>query len=341
MAAPVHVGLPKRLVELTVDGQPVAVPEGSTLLDACRAQGLDTPTLCYLETLAPVNVCRVCVVEVEGSRVLVPACSRPVEPGAGHPLGVAAVGVRAGASNRGGPPGPASAMLRAVSSPSVQTNPKTAAAKGANGSSRAGTRAGGGQSAARLTIVAAAGGPVPDPDPHVAQRQAKPGVEGGVIVAPVGEPCANEGESTAGLMVAAFAHLSAPPPRYGSGYRRREQAWQQALAASERVFSNEILPGVVIPHAHVQGIPEPMLFLGISPQGVDFPNASAPARIIFILLSPPDDPEEHLRDLAEVVRLVGNQARIRILLESRTPDDLARAFRIEDRDRDGAPRGVE
>src|SRR5439155_8346135 len=39
-----------------------------------------TPTLCYLENLTPVNVCRVCVVEVEGSRVLVPACSRAVEP---------------------------------------------------------------------------------------------------------------------------------------------------------------------------------------------------------------------------------------------------------------------
>ena len=50
------------------------------ILAACRAQKIDTPTLCYLENLTPVNVCRVCVVEVEGSRVLVPACSRPVEP---------------------------------------------------------------------------------------------------------------------------------------------------------------------------------------------------------------------------------------------------------------------
>jgi predicted molibdopterin-dependent oxidoreductase YjgC len=68
-------------VEVTIDGVAVAVPAGSTILDACRAQGIDTPTLCYLENLTPVNVCRVCVVEVTGSRVLVPACSRPVEPG--------------------------------------------------------------------------------------------------------------------------------------------------------------------------------------------------------------------------------------------------------------------
>ena len=77
----VSVAAPKRLVELTVDGQTVSVTEGSTILDACRRLGIATPTLCYADTLTPVNVCRVCVVEVEGARVLVPSCSRKVEPG--------------------------------------------------------------------------------------------------------------------------------------------------------------------------------------------------------------------------------------------------------------------
>ncbi len=72
---------PMRMVEITIDGRPVSVPEGSTLLDAARSIGIDTPTLCFLENLTPVNVCRICVVEVEGSRILVPACSRQVEPG--------------------------------------------------------------------------------------------------------------------------------------------------------------------------------------------------------------------------------------------------------------------
>jgi predicted molibdopterin-dependent oxidoreductase YjgC len=71
---------PARLVGLTVDEQPVEVPEGSTVLDACNKLGIDTPTLCYGETLAPANACRICVVEMEGARVLVPACSRKVEP---------------------------------------------------------------------------------------------------------------------------------------------------------------------------------------------------------------------------------------------------------------------
>ena len=68
-------------VEITIDGRRVSVPEGATLLEAARTIGVETPTLCFLETLTPVNVCRICVVEVEGSRMLVPSCSRKAEPG--------------------------------------------------------------------------------------------------------------------------------------------------------------------------------------------------------------------------------------------------------------------
>ena len=77
----VEIGLPKRLVELTLDGESVRVPEGATILDACTASGKSIPTLCYGDTLKPANACRVCMVEVEGSRTLVPSCSRKVEPG--------------------------------------------------------------------------------------------------------------------------------------------------------------------------------------------------------------------------------------------------------------------
>jgi predicted molibdopterin-dependent oxidoreductase YjgC len=69
-----------RSIEVKVDGKSISVPEGSTILDATRKLGIHTPTLCFLESLTPVNACRVCVVELEGSRVLVPACSRKVEP---------------------------------------------------------------------------------------------------------------------------------------------------------------------------------------------------------------------------------------------------------------------
>ncbi|MCC6930541.1 MAG: (2Fe-2S)-binding protein [Gemmatimonadaceae bacterium] len=68
-------------VALTIDGQSCTVEEGTTILQAARSLGKEIPTLCYLETLEPVNACRLCVVEIEGARVLAPACSRAVEGG--------------------------------------------------------------------------------------------------------------------------------------------------------------------------------------------------------------------------------------------------------------------
>ena len=68
-------------VDLSIDGKKVSVREGATLLDACRVLGIDVPTFCWAENLTPVNVCRICVVEVEGARTLAPACSRAAETG--------------------------------------------------------------------------------------------------------------------------------------------------------------------------------------------------------------------------------------------------------------------
>ena len=77
-AVPVTI---RRTIELEIDGEAVRVPEGSTILDACKSRGQEIPTLCYGDTLTPVNACRVCMVEVEGSRVLVPSCARKAEAG--------------------------------------------------------------------------------------------------------------------------------------------------------------------------------------------------------------------------------------------------------------------
>jgi predicted molibdopterin-dependent oxidoreductase YjgC len=75
------LALQKRMLELEVDGQPVRVFEGQTILDALRKLEVETPTLCYGDTLQPANACRVCVVEIEGARVLAPSCSRKAEAG--------------------------------------------------------------------------------------------------------------------------------------------------------------------------------------------------------------------------------------------------------------------
>jgi predicted molibdopterin-dependent oxidoreductase YjgC len=68
-------------ISVTVDGKPVSVAAGASILDAIAVAGKETPTLCFLQSLTPVNACRVCVVELEGSRVLVPACARRAEEG--------------------------------------------------------------------------------------------------------------------------------------------------------------------------------------------------------------------------------------------------------------------
>src|SRR5579864_8558887 len=68
------------LVELTIDGGKVSVPEGTTVFDAARLNNIRIPTLCHQQNEVPVGVCRVCVVDV-GGRVLTASCVRPVESG--------------------------------------------------------------------------------------------------------------------------------------------------------------------------------------------------------------------------------------------------------------------
>ncbi len=70
----------QEMIELTIDGAVMRVPEGTTVFDAARMQGIAIPTLCHLQNETPVGVCRLCVVDT-GARVLTAACVRPVEPG--------------------------------------------------------------------------------------------------------------------------------------------------------------------------------------------------------------------------------------------------------------------
>ncbi len=67
-------------VRLTIDGRSVTVPTGTSLWDAARKLGIEIPVLCHDPKLAPVGVCRMCAVEVEGERVLAAACVREAAP---------------------------------------------------------------------------------------------------------------------------------------------------------------------------------------------------------------------------------------------------------------------
>jgi CRP-like cAMP-binding protein len=69
------------ILQLSIDGRTVVVPSGSTVLDAARSLGIEVPVLCHAPDQPPVGVCRICVVEVSGARVLAAACVRTAEPG--------------------------------------------------------------------------------------------------------------------------------------------------------------------------------------------------------------------------------------------------------------------
>ena len=67
-------------IEITINGSQVSGREKMTILEIARDNGIDIPTLCYLPELPPNGVCRLCVVEVEGSRTLVGSCHTPITP---------------------------------------------------------------------------------------------------------------------------------------------------------------------------------------------------------------------------------------------------------------------
>ena len=68
-------------VNLKINGIPVTVPAGSTILEAAKAAHVDIPTLCYLKDVNCIGACRICVVEATGARGLVAACVYPVAEG--------------------------------------------------------------------------------------------------------------------------------------------------------------------------------------------------------------------------------------------------------------------
>jgi NADH-quinone oxidoreductase subunit G/NADP-reducing hydrogenase subunit HndD len=68
-------------MRLEINGRSVDAQEGETLLGAARRAGVRIPTLCHYEGLPPSGACRMCVVEVDGQRNLVPSCAFPAAPG--------------------------------------------------------------------------------------------------------------------------------------------------------------------------------------------------------------------------------------------------------------------
>ena len=71
----------EEMINLTIDGQNISVPKGTTILEAARQADIDIPTLCFLKEINEVGDCRMCIVEIEGRRGFATSCVQKVEEG--------------------------------------------------------------------------------------------------------------------------------------------------------------------------------------------------------------------------------------------------------------------
>jgi formate dehydrogenase major subunit len=69
------------MVNLTIDGRPIGVPPGTTVLEAAQWLGIRIPTMCHVPGIEPASSCFLCAVQIEGRRTLSPACGMPVAEG--------------------------------------------------------------------------------------------------------------------------------------------------------------------------------------------------------------------------------------------------------------------
>lgn len=69
------------MVNIKINNMPLSVPKGISILEAARMAGIEIPTLCYLKKINEIGACRICMVEVKGTRSLVTACVYPVNEG--------------------------------------------------------------------------------------------------------------------------------------------------------------------------------------------------------------------------------------------------------------------
>ena len=74
-----------KLVNLKIDGKDVQVAEGTNLIDAAETAGIHIPNLCYMKGMKGIGACRLCLVEIEGSKAPIIACTTKVKEGMNIP----------------------------------------------------------------------------------------------------------------------------------------------------------------------------------------------------------------------------------------------------------------
>lgn len=152
-----------------------------------------------------------------------------------------------------------------------------------------------------------------------------------VVYPPEGAPGAEASDSGEGPLPGALAADRVVLGLTGGEYRpalrtllrtqfgddeARVEAILQRLALSEEELSSEVAAGVALPHALIPDLERPLMFLGVSPEGVSFPHSRSPANVVFLLLGCAERRHDHMRRLARLVRVVRNADDLAVLQEA-------------------------
>jgi len=97
---------------------------------------------------------------------------------------------------------------------------------------------------------------------------------------------------------------------------------QSTVMRHVEAFAPEIHPGILVPHARLHDLDQTLVFLATSRDGVEFPGATEPIHTVFLVLTPEDEPREHLVRLAEIARLMGDRDRVHALRDARELEAL-------------------
>lgn len=118
---------------------------------------------------------------------------------------------------------------------------------------------------------------------------------------------------------------------HAAGKVQDEQELSRVLLERESLGSTAIGEGIAIPHAKLPFLREMVVAFGRSTEGVDFQAVDGkPARLFFLLVTPDDNPGEHLRTLARISRILKNRGLRDELLKAGGPDDIRRLIAGED-----------
>ncbi len=104
-----------------------------------------------------------------------------------------------------------------------------------------------------------------------------------------------------------------------------EQATRE-VTAREEIFPTVIAPGLAVPHARIPGMPEPLLGLVCTPEGVDFESDLGPVRITLLLLTPVDAPSLHLQIISELAKTFSAPGMVDTVLHCKSPAEVLGIF---------------